>query len=369
MHDRVQQSAYAMIPFEWRQMVHLKVGRLLHSRDSMQQLGSSLFDTVHHLNLGRSLIHGAAERRELAALNLAAGRRAQLSTARDTALELFETGRDLLDDSAWTHDYDLCFDLHLEAAQSQYLCGQFDAALLGLTDAIGLARTPIDRARVLRLRSVQYENLARYGEALASAREGLALLGVAFPDAEVGKAAALEREVAAIESLRDGREIAALMDLPTMTDPQICLVMTMLTDIWSAAYITGDSTLARLFSATLVRLSLEHGNVEESAYGYVTHAITVGPVLGEYQAAYAWGRLALDVNQRFDDSRLRAKIYQQFHAHVSLWCEPMRTCTAYAREACRSGMESGDFLYAAYGAGSRAVVGHRGHAGSGAVRA
>ena len=128
--------------------------------------------------------------------------------------------------------------------------------------------------------------------------------------------------------------------------------MTMLTDIWSAAYITGDSTLARLFSATLVRLSLEHGNVEESAYGYVTHAITVGPVLGEYQAAYAWGRLALDVNQRFDDSRLRAKIYQQFHAHVSLWCEPMRTCTAYAREACRSGMESGDFLYAAYGAGS-----------------
>ena len=61
------------------------------------------------------------------------------------------------------------------------------------------------------------------------------------------------------------------------------MVMSMLTDIWSAAYILGDATLARLISATMVRLSLQHGNVEESAYGYVTHAITVGPVRGDYR--------------------------------------------------------------------------------------
>ena len=63
----------------------------------------------------------------------------------------------------------------------------------------------------------------------------------------------------------------------------------MLTDIWATAFILGDPTLARLISATMVRLSLVHGNVEESAYGYVTHAITVGPVRGDYQAAYAFG--------------------------------------------------------------------------------
>ena len=102
--------------------------------------------------------------------------------------------------------------------------------------------------------------------------------------------------------------------------------MSMLTDIWSAAFILGDPTLAGLISATMVRLSLEHGNVEESAYGYVTHAITVGPVRGDYAAAYAFGRLALAVNARFDDARRRAKIYQQFHAHVNLWCRPCGAC-------------------------------------------
>src|SRR5260370_13980674 len=143
--------------------------------------------------------------------------------------------------------------------------------------------------------------------------------------------------------------MAAVIDLPTMTDPQHRMVMVMLTAIWSAAYILGDATLARLMSATLVRLSLAHGNIEESAYGYVTHAITVGPVRGEYPAAYEFGRLALAGNRRFDDARRRAKIYQQFHAHVNFWCQPFSTRLPYAPEALRSRLESRDFLYAPAG--------------------
>ncbi len=67
------------------------------------------------------------------------------------------------------------------------------------------------------------------------------------------------------------------------------MVMNILTDIWASTYILGEPVLARLISATMVRLSLVHGNVEESAYGYVTHAITVGPVRGDYQSAYEFG--------------------------------------------------------------------------------
>ena len=117
------------------------------------------------------------------------------------------------------------------------------------------------------------------------------------------------------------------------------MAMSMLTDIWATTFILGDPTLARLISATMVRWSLEHGNAAESAYGYVTHAITVGPVRGDYERAYHFGRLALAVNERFDDTRRRAKIYEQFHAHVNFWRRPFATCIPYAREACRSGLE------------------------------
>lgn len=349
LHDRVQQSAYALIPSGRREMVHLSVGRLLRSRAPQDVLDAGAFDVVQHLNLGRRLIRDVQERREVARLNLVAGRRAKSATAHDSALELFQTGLELLD--APPED-ELAFALQLEAAESRYLCGQFDAALSELAALLAQRRPAIERARVVRLRSIACENMGRYADALTSAHEGLALFGLAFPVDAVEKLAALDQEITAIETLRAGRDIAALLELPRMSDPAVRMLMSMLTDMWSPAYILGDPTLARLISATMVRLSLEHGNVEESAYGYVTHAITVGPVRGDFAAAYAYGRLALEVNRRFDDPRLRAKIHQQFHAHVNLWCQPWRTCLAFAREACRAGLDSGDFLYAAYGAGT-----------------
>jgi predicted ATPase/signal transduction histidine kinase len=352
LHDRVQQAAYALIPPQRRRMVHLTVGRLLRSRTPPGQLDTRRFEIVQHLNLGSSLIADRAERLGVAALNLDAGRKAKASTAHDTALELFAAGIELLDPAAWHDEHELAFELQLEAAESRYLCGQFEPALADFERLLARTLAPIERARVIRLRSVQYENLARYAESIATVREGVAMFGVTFPDDEAGKLRALDAEIVTIDRLRGGRSVASLEELPRMTDPQVRMVASMLTDIWSAAYLVGDPTLARLISATLVRLSLEHGNVEESAYGYVTHAITVGAVRGDPAQAYEYGCLALAVNARFDDTSRRAKIYQQFHAHVNFWCRPFDTCAAYAREACRSGLESGDFLYAAYGAGT-----------------
>ncbi|MEO6743729.1 MAG: AAA family ATPase [Caldimonas sp.] len=350
LHDRVQQAAYALIPTERRQMLHLAIGRLLRGRATPIEIESRrLFDVVHHLNLGRSSIRAADELHDLAALDLEAGRRARSSTARDAALALFEISHALM--RAGGGDADpMAFEVGLELAESRYLCGRFDEAEALMETLSAQAASRIERARIVRQRIVQIENMARYAEALAHAREGLALFDVIFADDAAGKDAALEREIAAIDALRAGRPIAALLELPRMADAETRIVMTMLTDVWSAAYIVGDPTLARLISATLVRLSLEHGNVEESAYGYVTHAITVGPMRGDYAAAYEWGTLALAVNERLGDARRRAKIHQQFQAHVALWCRPFATCIAHAREACRSGLESGDFLYAAYGA-------------------
>ena len=350
LHDRVQQAAYALIPTEEKQMVHLNLGRLLLEGAELSNTDEKLFDVAHHLNIGRDLIADESERLVLARINLSAGKRAKSSTAYEAALAYLKAGLSLLREERWESDYSLAFELNIEAAECQYLCGNFDEAEQRFDLLRGRAMTSLDKARVYRLRSVQYENMSRYGDALAIARESLALFGVSFPDSDEQKEAALESEINAIQSLIGRRSIESLIELPVMKDPETRMVMNTLTDIWSSAYIVGDPVLARLISATMVRLSLVNGNVAESAYGYVTHAITVGPVREDYKSAYEFGRLALQVNEQFNDSRRRAKIHQQFHAHVSLWRRPMQECLSYAREACRSGLETGDFLYAAYGA-------------------
>jgi PAS domain S-box-containing protein len=354
LHDRVQQAAYALIPDERMQIVHLTVGRLLWARVDAEQADERVFDVAHHLNLGRDLISDRGERLALARLNLVAGRKAKSATAQEAALAYLTAGLELVTEDLWSSDYELAFALHLEAAECRYHCGHFEAAEQQFTALLQRAETSLDKAKVYRLQSLQYENLSRYAEALASARECLGLFGVALPESAEERQAALEAEIASIQSLLGRRPIASLIDLPGMADPEIRMVMNILTDIWASAYILGGPVLARLISATMVRLSLVHGNVEESAYGYVTHAITVGPARGDYLSAYEFGSLALRVNERFDDHGRRAKIHQQFHAHVNLWRRPMATCIPYAREACRSGLESGDFLYAAYGAATEA---------------
>ncbi len=355
LHDRVQQAAYALIPEEWKQLVHLAVGRLLWQGADPELVeeklaDEKLFEVVHHLNLGSGLIADDAERLALARLNLSAGQKAKSSTAYDAALEYLKSGTKLLSESEWESNYELAFALHLETAECLNLCGDFEQAESAFESLLKRAKTHLDQARVLSLRIVQNENQSRYAEAIASGRQALLPFGVSFPDSDVAQQAALEQEIEQIHVLLGSRSIASLIDLPVMTDPEIRMVMNLLTTIWSSAYISGNQILTRLISATMVRLSLTHGNSEESAYGYATHTVTVGPVREDYESAYEFGLLALAVNERFNDTRRRAKIYQQFHAHANLWRRPLESCIPYAREASRSGFETGDFTYGIYGA-------------------
>ncbi|MBI3424545.1 MAG: sigma 54-interacting transcriptional regulator [Acidobacteria bacterium] len=350
LHDRVQQAAYALIPAERKQSVHLAVGRLLRARATAEHSEERLLAAVQHLNLGSGLITDAAERVTLAQLNLQAGQKAKAATAHTAALDYFQAGAQLLTEENWQSDYDLAFALRLEAAECQRLGGEFAAAEQAYATLLPRARTKLEQARVYGQWILQHENQAHYAAALATARTCLALFGVEFPATAAEQEAVLESEIAAIQTLLDGRPIAALLELPVLRDPAIRMVLQVLTLIWSSAYIAGAQALTRLISVTMVRLSLQHGNAEESAYGYVTHAITVGPLRGDYAACYEFGVLALRVNERFNDARLRAKICQQFQAHVTLWRRPLQTCLDYAREARQSGFENGDFTYGIYGA-------------------
>lgn len=350
LHDQVQLAAYSLIPERDRPAVHLAVGRLLQSRGDTVSEDDHLFDAVHHLNIGAGLIEDHAERLALARLDLSAGRKALRTTAFDAARGYFTAGVRLLQEDEWNSEYNLAFALHSGAAECSHLCRDFDSADSAFDELLLRARTNTDRAGIFNLRIVQYENQSRYEDAINCARTALAPFGVQMPDTGSAVQQALASEMESIDLLLGGRRIADLADLPVATYPEIRMVMKLLATTWPSAYISGRQELTRLLSATIVRLSLEHGNAEESAYGYVTHAITLGPVLEDYNAAYEFGLLALEVNERFNDRRLRAKVFQQFNAHVNLWRRPLETCIGYAREACRSGLENGDFTYGVYGA-------------------
>ena len=142
LHDRVQQAAYALIPDDEKQVVHLRVGQLMWQHSDEAALDEHLFEIVGHLNIGAALITDEAEQIRLIDMNLRAGRKAKTSTAYQPALSYFEEGVNHLPPDAWKAHYDLAFALHLERAECSYLCGHFEQAGQQLEHLLDRATSP-----------------------------------------------------------------------------------------------------------------------------------------------------------------------------------------------------------------------------------
>ena len=349
LHDRVQQAAYHLIPVAERKTVHLKIGKLMLAHADATEMDEHLFDIANHLNLGIEQISNDALVHRLAELNLLAGVKAKNSTAYTTALNYLKTGKSLLPEDCWQIQYDFSFRLYQELAECEYLCGNFEAAEECFLLLLQNARSSVEAAMIHNLRIIQYENMARYTDAVSAAKEGLRLLEIQMPETDDEKQSGFQSELNEIRNLIGSRDIPELIHLPEMTNPERKMSMKLLMTAWAPAYIAGDGALYTWISARMVRLSLQHGNTNESAYGYVTHAITVGTGLGDYTTGYEFGRLALDVIEKFHDMKYRAKVHHMFSCFVNFWRKPISTCFVHSQEAYRSGLESGDFAYATYG--------------------
>jgi transcriptional regulator with GAF, ATPase, and Fis domain len=348
LHDRVQQAAYASTPESDRRQVHLTIGRLLLARGDDSVRPDWLFDVVNQLNYGAELIADPAERLRLAELNLAAGRKAKASGAFPGALGYFSAGTGLLSEAAWADRYPLAFALHFERATTEYLCSRFPAAEAGLKALLGRSRSAVERTDVYMAMVAQFETMARYQDAIHAGLTGLRSLGVDLPEEAATRDAALSADIVAIRRQLEGRNVASLLELPRLSDPDTAQALRLLRSLWAPAFISTSGSLCDLVAARMVRLSLEHGNSEDSAFGYLHHAMTVGSILGEYELGHQFGELALALNEKLADFRLRAVIHHRFAALVNPWCRPFASCVAHAREAVRAGLESGELQVAGY---------------------
>ncbi|MDY6994137.1 MAG: AAA family ATPase, partial [Pseudomonadota bacterium] len=90
LHDRIQQAAYCLISETEKPKLHYQIGQLLYQYHVISE--GYLFEIVNHLNKGQSLIKTAAERQQLAQLNLHVGRKAKMTNAYANAVNYLKTG-------------------------------------------------------------------------------------------------------------------------------------------------------------------------------------------------------------------------------------------------------------------------------------
>jgi predicted ATPase/class 3 adenylate cyclase len=347
-HDRVQQAAYALIDEDRRQAVHLSIGRLILAHADSQEREERLIEIVGHLNNGRRLIADPAERIGLARLNLAAGVQAQRSSAYEAAMNYQRIGQELLPNDSWTSEYQLTMDLAIEFQQCAYLTSRYDEAESWIQKILTHARTTMEKAEILSMRTRQYATTGRMAESIDAAIMGLSLLGMritANPDRR-----AVARERVLVKRNLAGRRVADLIDAPAMTDRGQILAVRLLMEIFAAAFLSGSGNLFPFLVLKSVNLSLQYGNSPETAFSYAAYGMLLCGALDEPALGYEFGKLAVAMNDRFDDIALKSRVIYLHAMFVMHWSEHWSNMTPWFRRGIEAGYQSGDLLYLAYSA-------------------
>ncbi|MGF6396195.1 trifunctional serine/threonine-protein kinase/ATP-binding protein/sensor histidine kinase [Pseudomonas plecoglossicida] len=344
VHDRIHEAAYSLIAEQDRAAMHLRIGRLLAEQVPAQHREEAIFEIVGQLNRGVALIDARAEREQLAALNLLAGRRAKAASAYGSALAYLNVGEQLLEGPGAAHPHALRFALALNLAECEFLTGQLghaDERLIGLAQH---ARTAAEGVAVACLHMDVCLMLDRSDRAVAVCLAWLRQVGihwVAQPgDDEV------RGEYEQIALLLGARSIEQLIDLPLMEDATCLATLDVLCKLFAPAVQT-NANLACLTICKAVSLSLEHGNCDASCMLYANIG-RVSRRYGDYQTGYRFGRLACELVEKRGLQRFEANTFLCFSMFVLRWTRPVSECRELLRRAFVAANRVGDLPYAAY---------------------
>jgi predicted ATPase/signal transduction histidine kinase len=345
LHDRIHQAAYALIPAQEHKAIHLRIGRLLLTSLSPQQLHEQLFDVVSQLNVGAELLTEPEERLRVARLNADAGARAQASTAFRSAALYFTAAFRLLPGAPWETEPELAFKLLLGQARCEFLGGDSAQTLLLVRELLPRARTRAETAAVYHLKNDLHAAAGEIQPALESLLECLALMDMPLPPHPSWEEVAAANDE--VWKLLGERSIKSLIELPRVKDPDIEAVMSVLSSLYTSAYLT-DQNLMLLHLCRLVALSLRHGNAAASVYGYSTYGHLLGPVFKRYREGYAFGQLACELVERYEDlASSRGKALYSLQG-ISYWNRPLALSVDLARRAFQHALQAGDFQVACY---------------------
>ncbi|MEH1884468.1 trifunctional serine/threonine-protein kinase/ATP-binding protein/sensor histidine kinase [Nostoc sp.] len=345
LHDRIQQAAYSLIPDGENQAIHLQIGNLLLNNTPIEKQEERIFEIVNQLNIGVKLIIQQSDREQLAQLNLLAGQKAKLSTAYTAAMEYISFGIQLLTTDSWERKYALALALYEEAAAAAYLIGEFDKVEEFALQVQHHAKVLLDRVKSIEIQIQSYLAQSRFDNSIQTAIALLNLLGVKLSPQASQTETLLGLGKITLRLL--GKSPLSLIDLPNMTGGEQLAAIRILASTNSTAYIARPDLLPPIILSE-VSLSMQYGNAAESAFGYAWYGLIQCGIIGNIQAGYEFGQLALQVLDKFNAQELKARTFFIVETFVNHWHQHTQETIAPLTEAYQVGLETGDIEYASW---------------------
>jgi predicted ATPase/signal transduction histidine kinase/CheY-like chemotaxis protein len=347
-HDRIQEAAYLLMPERERPAEHLRMGRALANGLDEGKLDDELFDVVNHFNLGVGLVSDPDEKRRIRHWNGQAGRKAKTAAAFASARTFFAQAMDLLPADAWGLEYDETLWLFVERATCELLLGNFDQVEQLVAAIIDRARTCADRGRGYRLLLLRYQIAGRFGDAVAVALDALRVFGIACPATPEDIEQAVAQGRAKVATNLGGRDMAALIHAPIMTDPDALGISGIIADAMPCAFLARPDLYPWLV-LTALNITLLSGSSADSCAVYMGYSIVL---IGEFEVdgAVQFADVALKLQEVLQRSDQKGRVLVRTGIFITSNRKEMRSSIELLKEGFVECNVSGDYPYAIYSA-------------------
>lgn len=344
-HDRIQQAAYSLINQKERANFHYKVAKHLQQSDGFLEI----FELARHFNLCLEKLSDS-EKKQCLDINLQAAIKCQAAISYNEALDFVIRAESLLKDNPWQEDLDRSIEVYQRKLELAYLMGHYAEmdSYCKLIEAH--ARHKYDLIECYKVKLFAYSTQQNKLKSIHSGLKALKLLGVNIP-ADPSKIYLIYRALKIkLKLLAFSKE--ALRNLPELSDRDKLEALRLISLLTTNAYWSSKYLLPILGIESL-EISLKYGNCQSSPIGYALYGLTISGAFGEYHKGVSYGKLGLEIADKYDTSERLSLIYIYTHFLVFPWTNPCREHTPAVFKAHQIALEAGEVeqgatSYAAY---------------------
>ncbi len=337
-HERIQQTAYSLLGSNQRREIHSSIGRSF--LESSQQ-DMDTFDIVNHLNNSFETPEKLGiNKNKLAELNLSAGRKARQGAAFQSSFKYFKTAIALFGQNIWAQ-YDLSLELHLEATEAAYLCGDYDQLDFLVNTALEHTRNSLDKTKFQEIKIKSLVAAGHLQEAIETGHTVLEILNLKLPRTlRFGSMSLLIKLL--LQTATMSRQEKGTTS--PMQDEEKLAAMRILMILCQAAYISGNPVTA-LYILKMTELSLKFGMAPESSFAYPMFGSLLITYIGTIDSGYRFGILALE-NLDETNFELHCKTLTLVNNFILIWKHHLENSLEPLLQAYRIGMETGEIEFA-----------------------
>lgn len=345
VHDRVQQASYNLIGEDHKKEIHLKIGRLLFSNTSEENLSEKVFDIVNQFNNSLELLTDEKEKLQIAKLNLTAALKARSSAAYEGAKSYLNKIMIILSDKTWVEDYDLILQAHYALIEIEFLKNNPERAEELSEIVLKKAHSSLDRIRIFELKTYYYNKIGEFAQALDMVVNGLKSINYKLK--RKPKQVDIVLKLLKTKAVLGRYSYEKILNLPLLKDKTKLDAIKFYALGAPSAYMSEPNALPILTFESCM-LTVKNGIGPSSSYAFALYGLICCGALDDIENGYKYGELSFKLWEKSKSREIEPRLRHIFFGLIRHWKYDLHSCIPSILETVNIAMNLGDMDYYAY---------------------